>query len=300
IEDVRQPMLIGGFDEPPKRREKVTRKPPIPRGLTSSKASSQRPTGNAPSTSRSDPKGAVSNPRARQPTQPLVRQRDQKDSASTSVSRKPALPPRSASTIAHTVPDALVISAQLAPWLFMRASVEGTVEQLELETENLINQEKASLFEIEKHIRLQRQRLEISGQVEILEDLCHPENKTFATQIINLSSLLSTFLSSTKGISHLDTLRDLVHSHEWNPQGRALRKSLEALKRSLDVPASSHKPILKSERWADLFKQCDILLETRLSNLQKLVRLVPVVQEHQNRRMDLSVMNMALSTQRLE
>ncbi|PVG03666.1 hypothetical protein CPB86DRAFT_822196 [Serendipita vermifera] len=320
-------MLIGAFDEPPKRRERVTRKPPIPKGLTSSKASSQPSTGNAPPTSRNASKGVaisrvkpsapVSNPRARLPTQPSgdVRQRAQKAAINATVSRKPALPARSVPTAAHTVPDALVISAQLAPWLFMRAAVEGTVEQLELETEDLINQEKASLFEIEKDIRLQRQRAEISGQVEILEDLCRSENKAFTSQISSFSSLLSTFLSSTQGISQLDTLRDMVHSHEWNPkvfdrlkediaaaviEGKALKKSLETLKRSPEAknaPTSTDKPTLKSERWTIFFEKCNTLLETRLSNLQNLLRLVPVVQEHQKRRIELSVMNIALSTQ---
>jgi hypothetical protein len=172
------------------------------------------------------------------------------------VSRKPALPSRPAPSTAHTAPDALVISAQLAPWLFMRASVEGAVEHLELETEvkrsfisnfprflteptlqNLISQEKKSLFEIEKDIAVQRRRLEISGQVEVLSDLCHPQvrehresfhvtfeltlvgqNKAFSSQISGISSFLSIFLSSTQGMSQLDTLRDLVHSHEWNPE----------------------------------------------------------------------------------
>jgi hypothetical protein len=36
---------------------------------------------------------------------------------------------------AQVAPDALTITAQLAPWLFMRASLEEPLQNLEIETE---------------------------------------------------------------------------------------------------------------------------------------------------------------------
>jgi len=150
LEDNRLPAIIAAPIPP--HRERVVRKPPVPRGLSKPNPPVPKPVKRvgvvlpAASADRRKQRVRASNTLrhlTNQPVcQPAAKATVKNPLASKSqpsvpprANSKPALPPKRNANPTHIAPDSLIISAQLAPWLYMRSSLEPQLKQLEIETE---------------------------------------------------------------------------------------------------------------------------------------------------------------------
>lgn len=298
LEDNRMPAIVAAA--PP--RERITRKPPVPRVLARINPPVKQTKVTAPSARRPNP---VPKPR----NAPISVVKPQPKTSR--VTSKPALPPKLKINQTEVAPDSLTISAQLAPWLYMRASLEGPLEQLENETEEILKAERERLIEAQKLVEESQLRQELQGQIELLEDLLETKNTDFSTSLSTITKDISSFISQSSSASNpaaaLETLQDKVYSTEWESetlqtssndldaaiqQGQAIKHRLDDLRAA---ELTSQWSLKHPSRWKFVMERFSKVLESRIRNLQVLRGAVASVIRYQKRRMELQILDAAIS-----
>ncbi|KAG9054667.1 hypothetical protein FS842_004514 [Serendipita sp. 407] len=279
-QNARVPTLLGATSpvETARTRERVSRKPPLPRGLAKTAPASRQKAAPAVASSNTDRGNRSASPTKR--TKPISRAVVNHSRVKINVQSKPSLKPRlpsrpvASGAQSHVAPDALTICAQLVPWIFMRSSLEARLKPLEERFEEKVQLETDRLNRLEKERESEKQKMELKTEVDILEDLSRAE----------------------------------VHSEEWDPQtfeeigtelaesinqATALRSSVLALSSQLKDPqlGSSLKTFAL---WENASQQLLRLLQTRIDSLQELSDAIPLVEAYQRARIELEVLKIGI------
>ncbi|KAG8786219.1 hypothetical protein FRC20_000317 [Serendipita sp. 405] len=320
-QNARVPTLLGATSpvETARTRERVSRKPPLPRGLAKTAPASRQKAAPAVASSNTDRGNRSASPTKR--TKPISRAVVNHSRVKINVQSKPSLKPRlpsrpvASGAQSHVAPDALTICAQLVPWIFMRSSLEARLKPLEERFEEKVQLETDRLNRLEKERESEKQKMELKTEVDILEDLSRAENHSFTSQLITILKEAQSFFSDSEGpqsiataTSKLVSLQDKVHSEEWDPQtfeeigtelaesinqATALRSSVLALSSQLKDPqlGSSLKTFAL---WENASQQLLRLLQTRIDSLQELSDAIPLVEAYQRARIELEVLKIGI------
>lgn len=279
-------MVLGTTASDSRSRERISRKPPLPRAVTTIATKA----GRAISTTHIKQQAPI---KARPVSKPST-------AAVTRSTTKPRLPPRLKPAGPQVNVDALVISAQLVPWISMRIALESQLKPLEAAFENVVQQERQRLDKLETSIREAQQRSKLQGQIEMLEDL--HQNKPFATLLVRVLSQISSFEategphSTTDVSSKLQLLQDQIQSNDEElgqleadlasrlNSVHELQGSIRQLKHQLSTDFKAYT------RWDSMLNQLEALVASRLQTLGELAKAIPFVRKLQRTRIELEVL----------